>query len=227
MKPQKEHKTSSFYLSGSYLSGGAGEYTDGLIINNIISPSQFAVYQYGAREFPLFQLIANAFSNSVLPDLRSEGLENGMRLIKTRSLKFMHWFFPLACVFMLLSKTIYPVVFSENFLPSAFIFNIHLLLLVPRLLFPQTILLAMGKSRVLFLVSLAELALNVVLSIGLGLKYGIAGVAFGTVLAYFLEKLVLISYLKVSENLSFSKYIPLKQLILYSVLLLIFFVLSV
>ena len=46
----------------TFFLGGMAIYADGIIVNNFYDKATFAMFQYGAREFPLSLLLANAFS---------------------------------------------------------------------------------------------------------------------------------------------------------------------
>jgi len=57
------------------------------------------------------------------------------------------WLFPLSGIMMIVSHRVFPVIFNVNFSGSATIFNIYLLLIVSRLLFPQIILIGLQKNK--------------------------------------------------------------------------------
>jgi hypothetical protein len=63
-------------------------------------------------------------------------------------------------------------VFGEEFRSSAFIFNIYLLLTLTQLIFPQTIMTARGDTKILWFISLLELAFNVSASLLLMTQFG-------------------------------------------------------
>ena len=81
-------------------------------------------------------------------------------------------------VIMLFSRWFYPRLFNPEFHKSAGIFMVYSLLIIPRLLFPQTIVVGRKKTRVTLVAALIEIAINIPLSL-LMIKwgYGIVGVA--------------------------------------------------
>jgi len=211
---------SSFPLIFSMLLSGSGQYIDGFIITSYFDDATFAIFRYGAREFPLVLLLANSFSSSMLPGFGDrQKLSLNLEKIKVNSHKLGSWLFPLSGILMLASHQIFPIVFNANFSGSATIFNIYLLLIVSRLLFPQTILIGLQKTRPILWASALEIALNVALSLWFVRFWGIAGVAFGTVCAYLFEKLLLIALVRKAYGYKISEYLNLKQHVLYSVLL--------
>jgi len=65
-------------LMAATLLSGSAEYLDGFIVSNYFDEGTFAVYRYGAKEFPLVLLLANAFSNGMVKGI-SVGTAFGKR----------------------------------------------------------------------------------------------------------------------------------------------------
>lgn len=216
---KKHLKTASPLVLSMFLSGSA-QYIDGFIITSYFDQATFAVFRYGAREFPLVLLLANAFSSSMLPGFSDRSLlKINLEKIRQNSQKLATWLFPLSGALMLVSHWAFPVIFNINFAGSATIFNIYLLLIVSRLLFPQTILIGLQKNRPIMWASALEIAVNVALSLWFVQFWGIAGVAYGTVCAYVFEKLILMVFVRKTCGIAVAEYLNLKQHLLYSVLL--------
>ena len=201
------------------LLSGSAEYLDGFIVSKYFDEGTFAVYRYGAKEFPLVLLMANAFSNGMVPKVAQLGVKESMKNIKEESLKLMHLFFPISIGFMLVSEWIYPRLFNTDFAESAVVFNVYLLLVVSRLVFPQTLLIGLKKTKTIMLVAGLELGVNFGLSILLVQQFGLVGIAFATVIASVLDKLVLMLWLKSSEGIAPTNYWPWKWHLGYSVVI--------
>lgn len=209
----------------SLLLSGSAQYIDGFIITSYFDEATFAVYRFGAREFPLVLLLANAFSASMLPGFADRSkLKINLEQIRNNSQKLGKWLFPLSGMLMLVSHWAFPVVFNSGFAESATIFNIYLLLIVSRLLFPQPILIGLQKNKAILWASFLEIVVNVTLSLWFIQFWGIAGVAYGTVCAYIFEKLVLMIFVRKLGNIKVADYLNLKQHLLYSLLLTAVFV---
>jgi O-antigen/teichoic acid export membrane protein len=138
----------------------------------------------------------------------------------------MHMLFPATMVIMLFSRWFYPRVFSPEFQKSADVFLIYTLLIIPRLVFPQTIIVGRKKTHITLIAALIELAVNIPLSL-LMIKWGynIVGVALTTVIVYCIGKLVLVGYLYFKMKISPSAYIPLKVYGFYCLLISVLFIL--
>ncbi len=214
----------SLPLTGSMLISGALEYVNGFIISTHYSAADFAIYRYGARELPFSMLLANAFSSASIP-LIAVNINDGLAYVKRRSLQLFHLLFPLSIVLMLTSYWLFPVVFNAQFQGSAVVFNIFLLFIVSRILFPQTILNAIGKYNIILLSSVFEIIIGVGLSLyWVNTRLGMEGVAIATVIAYLFDKLFLMSYLALKLKISPSKYISFGWYLFYIILLAVSFV---
>ena len=218
----QQHLYLAWPLIISYLIGGSADYIDGLMTTHFFGPEVFAIFRYGAREFPLSLLLANALSTSMIPVLReSSTINHKLGDLKVHSARLMNLIFPFSIILMVGSSWIYPLLFDKRFEASASIFNIYLLLAVSRMIFPQSIALALKVNRTILLISVAEILINVIASYFLMLKWGIIGIAWGTILAYTSEKLLLVLFIKWKHQIPFGEYVPIRKWTLYSLLLIL------
>ncbi|MFY9151174.1 MAG: polysaccharide biosynthesis C-terminal domain-containing protein [Prolixibacteraceae bacterium] len=216
----KQNLKSAWPLIVSMLLSGSGQYIDGFIITAYFNDATFAVFRYGAREFPLVLLLANAFSASMLPGFADHiNLKSNLEKIRNNSQKLGFWLFPLSGVMMLVSHWAFPIVFNVSFTGSATIFNIYLLLIISRLLFPQTILIGLQITTAIMWASFFEIVVNVSISLWFLQYWGIVGVAYGTVIAYIFEKLVLMLFVRKTNEIKVKDYLDVRQHLVYSVLL--------
>ncbi len=221
----REHlKLGAPLVMATFLSGSA-QFVDGFIVTSKFDSETFAVFRYGARELPLAMLMANALSSAMLPDFaRVANLSENLVQLKSSVLKLMHFLFPVTAVLLLISKPVFPLIFNPNFSESATIFNIYLLLVISRLLMPQTILNGLKHTKPIMLASFFELVLNVVLSLILVNVLGIAGIAFATFIAYLFEKLFLATVVKQKLSIALSEYLPVKIYLFYSMGVIVIFI---
>jgi O-antigen/teichoic acid export membrane protein len=174
-------------LIGAYTS-----FIDGWMIQSVLGAAALAIFMYGAREFPLSTLLANSFSEALASRGNLSGDKEKMRDIKLLSTNLMHLIFPLSAILMLLSAYLFRLMYNAELSSGYAVFNLYLLLAIPRMLFPQTILLSEGRTKILFQTSVLETIVNVSFSLLLLHKLGIKGVALGTLIAFVFEKVVLI-----------------------------------
>jgi len=209
----------------SILLSGSSEYVDGMLIKWKMTDVDFSIYRYGAKELPILLIMANTFSVAMVSVIASNR-DKGITQLRFRSTRMMHLFFPLTIVLMLLSLPLYELVFTQQFSKSAFIFNIYLLLIIPRLLFPQTILTALHHTKYLFYSASMELALNVVLSLILLHYMGLPGIALATFMAACVDKSFLMYIAANKFGISPDNYINFNWYTIYSVLTVFAFMVS-
>ncbi len=167
--------------------------------------SIFATFRYGARELPLLAAITNGTIVVVLPRL-TEDPSAGLDLLKSSSRRLFHWIFGGAIFLMVTSPWWWTVVFTELFADSLPLFQAYLFVVVSRLLFPVPVLTAMGHTRMLMIFGLLELVINIVLSILLAPAFGLMGIIWATVIAYLVDKICLMAYLKYRTGIPPKRY---------------------
>lgn len=153
-----------------------------------------------------------------------EKLNENLQRLKAGISRLMHFLFPLTAVLLLISHPVFPIVFNPAFKESATIFNIYLLLIISRLLMPQTILNGLMHTRHIFLASALELLVNVLLSLLFVQVWGIAGIAFATFFAYLFEKIYLVTVVKKKLHIPLSEYHPVRNYTYYCFGVIAFFI---
>lgn len=211
----------------TFLISGSAQYIDGIIVSaKYEDPGVFAMFRYGAKEFPLVLLLATGLSNALLPKFSTrEGMREALETLRIKSKKLMHYLFPGSMIMMFFARWLYPRVFTPEFTRSADVFLIYLLLIIPRLVFPQTIVIGRKKTNVTLIAAVVELAINIPLSLILIRPYGVVGVALATFLVYSFEKVFLIWYVWAKMKIKPAQYIPMTAWLIYSALLVLLFVL--
>jgi O-antigen/teichoic acid export membrane protein len=223
----KEHLYLGIPLILTSLISGSGQYIDGIIVSAYFkNPETFAVFRYGAKEFPLVLMLASGLSNAMLPEFSTRSrMKESLAKIKIKSKRLMHILFPSTMVMMLFTRWLFPRVFTPEFVRSADIFSIYLLLIIPRIIFPQTILVGRKRTRITMIAALIGLVINIPLSLYLAPDYGTVGVVLATLIVYILEKTFLAGYLWIEMNIKPAEYIPVRIYFIYSVLVSILFIL--
>jgi O-antigen/teichoic acid export membrane protein len=186
----------------------------------------FAIFRYGAREIPIVLSLATGLSAAMSMEIAKDFSE-GIKKLKEKTLKLYHLLFPLTAVLLLSSSVWFPLVFSKAFTESVLIFDIFLLTILSRMLFPQTVAIALQENKSLFYISIIELLINILASVILVQYFGLAGIAAGTCLAALSEKLLIAAYLYRKHHIQWNTYTPLNMWALYSVGLIICFVCKV
>ncbi len=214
----------------SILLAGSMDYINSFIVVHYFTEADFAVFRYGAKELPIFLIMANSLSNiysGEIANLNKQGLLNqGLKKLKNSSRKLMYWLFPLAIILLFVSKPMYIALYNNDLVEGYKIFNISLLLIISRLIFPQTVLTGLIKTRAFYLVSTNVLIVNVILAIWFIQLFGISGIAYATAISFLVEKIQLVIYCKI-EGIRFKEYTPVVEYFVFSFLMLAAFVISI
>ena len=179
----------------------------------------FAIFRNGARELPFTLAAVAAFSATMIP-LLAKNLNEGIEVLKKKTIQLYHFLFPLTILILLTSRYLFPIVFNEDFIPSVPVFNIYLLIIISRLIFPHSIIIAQKDTRLILWVSIFEISFNALLSFLLIQRIGLEGVAIATFVALLLEKLSFIWIVYSKYGIRPREYTRLNYLIGYSLVLL-------
>jgi len=172
-------------------------------------------------------MLANGLNAAMLSEFSTrEKMKDSIETLKIKSKKLMHFLFPTTMLMMLIARWIYPLMFRPEFEKSSGIFLVYALLIIPRLVFPQTILIGRKKTHITLIAAVIEIIVNISLSL-LMIKWGykIVGVAVSTFVAYVVSNLYMVIHVWLKMKIKPSEYIPLKVFAIYSFLIGILFIL--
>ena len=211
----------------SALLSGSTQYLDSFVATIVFDAKDFAIFRYGCKELPFVVMMTSGLNNALIPTFSvKKNIPNILAEIKRKSLQQMHILFPLSILFMLFSNVLYGrILFNPEFYRSADVFMVYQLMIISRVVFPQTILIGLKKTGILMWAAIIEIALNIPLSLFLVQYYGVVGIALGSCLIHILEKFILMSYNYRKLGISPQKYTPLAWYVFYSLLIGIVFVL--
>ncbi|MDR1672167.1 MAG: polysaccharide biosynthesis C-terminal domain-containing protein [Bacteroidales bacterium] len=211
----------------SALLSGSTQYLDGLVATIAFDKEKFAIFRYGCKELPFVVMMTSGLHNALIPRFSvKKDIPAVLKEIKVKSLRLMHILFPLSIFVMMLSKWLYgKILFNESFYRSADVFMVYQLMIISRIVFPQTILIGMKKTKVLMRAAIIEVALNIPTSLFFVQYYGVVGIALGSGLIHIVEKFVLIGYVYRHLKIPPRDYIAWNWYVFYSVLIGIMFIL--
>lgn len=211
----------SIPLIFNMLLGSIMDFIDGWFVVRYYEAAYFPVFRYGARELPFSTLLFSSLSAAMIPVLIKDGFDSAD--VRRRVNRLMHVLFPVSIVGMLVSPILFPWVYSSAFRESAFIFNIYLLILSSRVLMPQTYNFALHQHKIIIWSGIVEIIVNIGLSYWWMKLWGVYGLAFATVVAYFVQKVILICFNFWKNDIPVSRYIDIRYYLLYCVLLFVTF----
>lgn len=205
--------------------GSIMNYVDKILVTKFFGIDGLAIYESGAREFPLVTALVGAIASALIADI-ALNLDDGLAQLKSRTKKIMLPLFASSALLMFVSPYVFPIVFNPEFQDAALIFNIYLLILSSRILLPQTILIGMNQTKIILYASIIEIVFNLTLSLIFLKYYGMAGIAFASVIAFMIERIILIIYNRRKYNIRLSQYCDVRWYSFYLVILVASFVLS-
>ncbi len=215
----------SIPLIGYAMAGGATVIVDGWIINHHYHDARvFAIFRYGARELPFSLALASGVGTAAIA-LLATNWSAGLIDLKIRVTRLCHILFPITLVCIATSHWWFTKIFSSDFAGSAHIFNIYLMILISRVIMTSPLLTAKRHTTAILTIGLLELLVNIILSLIFVQYWGIAGVAWATVIAYTFEKLANMYFIHRTYNLAPSSYVPTRLVIGYSALMILVYIL--
>lgn len=185
----------------------------------------FAIFRYGSRELPLATALATALGTALIPLLTSE-LTAGLAALKDKTRQLMHLLFPLTILLLFITKPLFPLIFNPDFAASAPLFNIYLLITASRLLLPNAIVLAKGAPRAIFWVGIIELVVKIALGFLFIQWWGLTGVAWSAVLAFWVEKLGLMWILEKKYGVRTVEWLDWRWYLIYTAALVAAFLIA-
>lgn len=211
--PERSHMWTLIRIGGpltlAILLSQSAQYVDGYLVEEFFT-DQFAVFRYGAKELPIVLLLANSISvvrsGDIAADLRDGTPTASLELLRGSSRRLTWGLFPLSLLLLGMSTWLFETVLGPAFIGAVPVFDLYLLLVIPRLLFPQALIRGYQRTYVMTISAAIELVLNVGLSLWLMQYWGIAGIAAATVLAFSVEKLVLFWYCSVKLKIGVGAY---------------------
>jgi len=131
---------------------------------------------------------------------------------------------------MLFSKILFgQIFFNKDFYRAADVFMVYQLMIVSRIVYPQTILIGLKKTRILMWAAIIQISLKLPLAFFLANvangKYNVVGIALASGLIHILEKFILMWYNHRKLGISPKEYTPIGWYIFYTVLIVVVFVL--
>lgn len=176
----------------------------------------FALFRYGGREFPLFVILTTTFSTAIIHQSSSGA---GLDQIRRTSRRYIWMFLPIAAGLMWSSSTLFALVYHTNFVPASFIFDLYVVLVAVRVLFPRPILIAHRLFQSLLWISVGELLLNLALSYALYWHLGILGLIAASLIAHGFELGCTIYIAHRKLGISPGKYIPVRLYLVFVLIL--------
>ncbi|MFK8055528.1 MAG: polysaccharide biosynthesis C-terminal domain-containing protein [Saprospiraceae bacterium] len=148
-----------------------------------------AIWRYGAQELPLLLGVIGGMSATALSEMR-QGTAIMLQNLRRRSQKVNRLFLVIVLILCATSKWWFPMVLTENFYGAHVIFNTMLLIVPSRLIQTTPLMISLDMERQMTFTAIVEGLINVCISLVLLPSLGLLGIAIGTVVAFWFERII-------------------------------------
>jgi O-antigen/teichoic acid export membrane protein len=162
---------------------------DKMTVNYWFTVESFAIYSNGATELPFVGIVSSSVAAILAPDFvrffREGRAQEALELWKSSIRKTAILIFPLTASVFLYAPDAVTLLYSEKYMDSVPIFRTYLLLMPLRITVHGALLLAAGRSKVLFVSSIIGLIVACLSLVALLPLWGMLGAAVSIVLSVY------------------------------------------
>ncbi len=164
--------------------------TDGIMISNMLSTTDYAIYRMGAIPIPFLFIVYSSFITITLPEVtrlfHSKEHTVLLKLKRKASSMIAAISYPVLIFILIFSKDIVALYLGEKYLASTAVFVIYNFLLFLRINDYRDVLIADGKTKALLWSDLSIFILNIGLNYFLISQFGVNGAALASIVSYYL-----------------------------------------
>ena len=188
-----------------------------LIVSSTFSPDTYAAFSNGAFEIPFIGLITGSLMTVLIPEFvnklkNHEGANSVWVLWNGSTIKTASLLFPIAVSLFVFASDFMVVMFSSKYVNSTEVFRIYLFLTILRVTQYSSLLLAMGKTKLILYTSIIGLFMNLVFSVIFVSVFGLVGPAWANVLTTYSWGFIYLVMICRLWGIRFSAVMPWKTL---------------
>ena len=185
---------------------------DRIIISGYFNPAQLAIFNRGAMEIPMLNVVINSLGNILMPKFVQAYADNRPDQIigywHSSVIIIAFAVYPTMAYLIATADLLIPLLFSEKFLPSVIIFQVYSLVFLTRITTYDAIIRAVGKTVSLLRVTILSIVLNVALTVLLIEMIGMVGAVVATVIVAFIIRAELLRIIKNLLGIRFVDVFP-------------------
>ncbi len=212
---KNELGTGFYYGAGLFvvaIAGMASVEVDKWIIGNYYtSDLMYAIYAIGARKIPFLSAITASISSSLIvhysAEIRNNNFDGILRAARAATDKLFLLVLPILAWLFIFAREVMVILF-QKYAASAPIFRIYLLVIITHFFFAQSVLLGRGMSRINAWIGVAEVFINIILSIILIRFRGLIGPALATLMAHWIFQLMIMAYCRQKFSIPIHRFMP-------------------
>ena len=190
------------------------KWMDKFVISVYFGPEALGIFFVGAIEIPFVSvLLSSVFSviSPVLNKLHHKGDNQGFAIFVGKTIKFtakIIW--PLFIYLMFFADHLIPLVFKSEYASSVAPFRVYLIMMPVRIALYGVIIIALGKTQIVFWTSLGAMLINLILNVLFVKWIGFLGPAIATVISTYLHVAVFVAFIVKSLKVRFTDLIPVR-----------------
>jgi O-antigen/teichoic acid export membrane protein len=177
-------------------------------------PEALGIFFVGAIEIPFVSVLLTSVFNVISPVLNKfhhEGDTQNFAIFIGKTLKFtakLIW--PFFIYLMFFADHLIPLVFKSEYAPSVSPFRVYLIMMPVRIALYGVIIIALGKTQIVFLASLGAMLINLVLNVLFVQWIGFIGPAIATVISTYLHVALLVMFILKFLKVRFADLVPVR-----------------
>lgn len=189
---------------------------DQLMISSYFSTEEYATYSIGSLEIPFVNILTVSAMAVLTPffvkQFKDQRIDLFIKKWQNSLLKISYIIFPVSIFFIFFAEETMVFLYSDKYLLSAMIFRIYVFRLFVKITFFGHILLALGRSKIIFIYTLITLITNIVLNFVSIKLFGFIGPAIATVIASYIISFLQLMKISKILTIKFSQIWPWRKL---------------
>ncbi len=186
---------------------------DRYLVMFFFAAAALAEYQVGAWRIPVISTVAYAVGNVYLPRFKELYLENrhaeAIQIWRDSVSKVSLIVVPVTLGFMVAAEELIRLAFTDEYMTAVPVLRWYLLLTLGRVTQFAGPILAAGRTRDILWASVVTLGSNLVISIPFTMKFGLAGPAMGTAVAFIPSVMIYCVFIAKASGVPFTRTFPL------------------
>lgn len=213
-RPYFEWKSIQYMLSMAFiaLAGLGAVEINRFIVGSRLDDFAFILYDLGARKIPFITIITTSISSAIVATYAHQVQQGAWaevsQKVQASTERLFRGLLPVLTVLAVGAPSIVTLVFGPLYREASPVFFWFTVALLSNILFPQSLLQASGRPRVIVWTSVIETFVNISLSVFLIDLMGISGVAMAVALSHWLYTLILLVYCRHAFKLPLSTFFP-------------------
>lgn len=194
------------------LLGSAGKNADKLLLAWLLTDADFAMYSVGNFSIPFIAVIYISIGNVIMPEISRYSITNEIKKVlnlwKSMVVKNAIITIPIIVFFFIQAELVFAFLFTEEYLPSANVFRVIIMILLVQMLGYGYILRGFAKTKTIFVAKIFRTSISLIAGYFLIKYFGIIGAAFTYLISYSINAFYQLFKAKKLMQVDWKEYLP-------------------